>query len=265
MLDLDALQRQLTTHTFGRAIVYRPVIGSTNTLAHELVENGAATGTLVLTDEQPQGRGRAGRVWQCHPGQDLLLSLILRPTYPPQFLMMATAVAVVAMLHTVSSIRATIKWPNDVLIDGRKVTGILIETGQDTGKEPFAIVGVGINVNGTFRDRPELAAYGTTVMEALGHPVSREALLAAFLLELEKRCVDLDTGATAAQYAVQREWRASLITLGRVVRVQQGNSSIQGIAIDTDRDGWLYVQQPDGKVVCITWGDIVTGVPQTIA
>jgi BirA family biotin operon repressor/biotin-[acetyl-CoA-carboxylase] ligase len=264
MFDLNAFQQQLTTGFLGRNIVYRPVIASTNTLARELVEQDAATGTLVLTDEQPQGRGRVGRTWYCQPGRDILMSLIMRPAYPPQFLMMATAVAVIAALRVVASITATIKWPNDILIAERKVAGILLETGYDARNQLCAIVGVGINVNGTFRENPELAPSSTTVLEAVGHPVSREQLLAAFLAELEKRSIELDTGTTAAQYAVQREWRQSLSTIGRVVRVQQSTRTIQGIAIETNRDGWLSIQQPNGEVACITWGDIITDVPQTL-
>jgi len=265
VFDAQAFQRYLTTRVLGREMIYRPVIDSTNTLAHELIVRGAATGTLVLTDEQPQGRGRAGRTWHCQAGQDLLLSLLLRPAYPPQFLMMATAVAVIAASRAVTDVKAAIKWPNDVLIDGRKVAGILIETGHDTHKTPFAIVGVGINVNGTAHDVPELATMRTTLQEACGHPVSREQLLAAFLAELENRSVDLDTGETTAQRVVQREWRQLLTTLGQVVQVRQGNNTVQGLAIDTDSDGRLYVQQPGGEVVCVTWGDIITGIPPVIA
>ncbi|HKV83049.1 MAG TPA: biotin--[acetyl-CoA-carboxylase] ligase, partial [Ktedonobacterales bacterium] len=120
-LDIADLKTRLAPLRLGHPLLYFPAIGSTNSHAVELAREGAAEGTLVTTDDQTAGRGRIGRVWKSLPGQQLALSLVLRPTFPPQFLIMASALAVAETVGDLVATEAAIKWPNDVLLAGRKV------------------------------------------------------------------------------------------------------------------------------------------------
>ncbi|HLY29461.1 MAG TPA: biotin--[acetyl-CoA-carboxylase] ligase, partial [Ktedonobacterales bacterium] len=143
-LDVATLQASLTGLRLAWRVTYFPEIGSTNTYAMGLARQGEAEGAVVTTDHQIAGRGRMGRVWQALPYQQLILSLLLRPTCPAQLVMMASALAVVEAIERETGLTATLKWPNDVLVNGRKVCGILLET-----SEGAVVVGIGLNVNGS--------------------------------------------------------------------------------------------------------------------
>ena len=284
-LDVEAVQAEIVPLRLGHPFLYFPAIGSTNTHAAELAREGAAEGTLVTTDDQTAGRGRMGRVWRSLSGQQLVVSLVLRPTFPPHFLVMASALAVAEAIEEVAGLRLRsyrdarehggvavphlapaaaagteaelpsngvgIKWPNDVRVAGRKVCGILIET-----SEGFAVLGIGINVNGTLSADAELAAQATTLAEAAGRPLSREALLVALLRRLDALYAQLQTGGEAAREAVRERWRARLETLGHPVRIQQGEQAVEGVAEDVNSDGALLLREPSGAMRTVTWGDV---------
>lgn len=250
-LDVAAVGAAIVPLRLGHPFLYFPAIGSTNTYAAELAREGAAEGTLVTTDDQTAGRGRIGRVWRSLPGQQLAVSLILRPSFAPHLLMMASALAVAEAIEEVAGVGVAIKWPNDVRIAGRKVCGILIETSAE-----FAIVGIGINVNGTLADDAELATRATTLAEAAGRPIAREALLVALLLRLDTLYAELQAGGDAAGRTVRERWRARLETLGQVVRIQQGEQAVEGVAQDVNGDGALLLRGADGSLRTVTWGDV---------
>ncbi|HEV8191104.1 MAG TPA: biotin--[acetyl-CoA-carboxylase] ligase, partial [Ktedonobacterales bacterium] len=161
-LDVTALEAATGALQLGRPILYYPALGSTNTQAMQLARGGAAEGTLVTTDHQTSGRGRVGRTWLSLPYQQLAFSIVLRPTFPPHFLVMACALSVAEAIEEVAGLRPEIKWPNDVLLGGRKVCGILIETSGES-----AVLGIGLNVNGSLAGYPELAARATTLADML--------------------------------------------------------------------------------------------------
>jgi BirA family transcriptional regulator, biotin operon repressor / biotin---[acetyl-CoA-carboxylase] ligase len=249
------LRARLAGSPLGDPLIYLPVIGSTNNYAADLAQGGARDGTLVLTDEQPEGRGRVGRRWRSMPRQQLLLSLVLRPAFPAHFLVMAAALAVVEAVEAVARVAVEIKWPNDVLYDGRKLCGILVETGTgDAG--PHAILGIGLNVNGSLGGDQELGATATTVASAAGNPISREKLAAALITQLAALYGALTGGGAAAQAALREAWRARLVTLGRVVRIAQGDTVIEGTAEDVDDGGALLLRLPGGVLRTILWGDV---------
>src|SRR5258708_2087420 len=172
-LDIAALEAALSDVRLGHPLIYFPALDSTNTYAVAQARAGAAEGTLVTTDDQTAGRGRVRPIWRSLPGQQPALSVILRPRFPPHFLVMASSLAVAEAIECVTGLRADIKWPNDVQIAARKVCGILIETGAD-----FAVVGIGVNVNGSLADDSELATRAMTPQEATPHPLSRATLAA---------------------------------------------------------------------------------------
>ena len=250
-LDVEAVQAAIVPLRLGHPFLYFPAIGSTNTHAAELAREGAAEGTLVTTDDQTAGRGRIGRAWRSLPGQQLAVSLVLRPVFPPHFLVMASALAVAEAIEEVAGVAAAVKWPNDVRVAGRKVCGILIET-----SEGVAILGIGINVNGTLAGDADLAAQATTLAEAAGRPIAREALLAALLRRLDALYAELQTGGEAAQRSTRERWRARLETLGHPVRIQQGEQAVEGVAEDVNADGALLLRDSDGTLRTVTWGDV---------
>jgi BirA family biotin operon repressor/biotin-[acetyl-CoA-carboxylase] ligase len=254
-LDVDRIRNALAAVPLYTDIIYLPIADSTNTEALERAKAGAAEGTLVLTDDQPAGRGRVGRAWRSLPRQQILLSLVLRPAFASHLLVMAASLAVARAIEAQTALTPTIKWPNDVLVDGAKVCGILIETSSDTNRQPFAVVGIGLNVNGHLADDPELGSRARTLAEAAGHSVDREALAAELLLEM----ADLNSGMSASveeRQAVRTAWRARLDTLGREVRILQGAREVRGRAEDVDDNGTLLVRADAGQLILITWGDV---------
>lgn len=274
-LDVDALSRSLETRYFGRRdrLSYLPTVESTNTLAMHLARERPDEGLVVLTDSQTAGKGRQGRRWVDVPGCNVLMSIVLRPSFPPHLLVMLASLAVVDAIAGICKTQAAIKWPNDVLIAERKVAGILIETSHDALGQMIAVTGIGINVNGRIEEvtpylaeQPSFVTRATTLETACGHPVGREVLIASVLRSLEEAYLSLQqetTGVlstTANQTLPSRllweTWRDRLATLGRAITVRQGNSSISGVAEDVDENGELLLRAHSGELICITWGSV---------
>jgi BirA family biotin operon repressor/biotin-[acetyl-CoA-carboxylase] ligase len=255
-LDERALRERLAALPLGRPLIYLPVVGSTNSHAMELARAEAAEGTLVVTDEQPEGRGRVGRTWRSMPRRQALLSLVLRPAFPPQLLVMAAALAVAQVVEDATGTTPEIKWPNDVLAGGRKLCGILIETGADAAGGAFAILGIGLNVNGTFAGDGELAGRAATLADLASHDLVREQVIAELIAAVNVLYQELRDGGEAGREMVWGRWRARLATLGRQVRIAQGTLAEEGLAEDVDADGALLLRRADGSRVAITWGDV---------
>lgn len=251
MLDVEALRQAFGGLRLGSPLIYFPELGSTNSTAIELARAGAAEGTLVLTDRQMAGRGRVGRHWEPLPGQQLTLSLVLRPPFAPHWLVMASALAVGEAAEAVSGVRSAIKWPNDVLIDSRKVAGILIESSAD-----YVVLGIGLNVNGSLAAHPTLAERATTLAQVAGHPLSREMLVVHLLRTLDLLYADLLQEGEDAQQRLRAAWRAGLVTLGQPVTIQQGDRVLRGLAEDVTADGALLVRDAAGVQHVVTWGDV---------
>jgi BirA family biotin operon repressor/biotin-[acetyl-CoA-carboxylase] ligase len=273
-LDLEALQGELDTQIFGRhsRLVFVPVVDSTNILAMQLARQGAEEGTVVLTDSQTAGKGRLGRQWLDVQGRHVLSSTVLSPQFSPYLLVMIASLAVVNTITSICKVVASIKWPNDILIGNRKVAGILIETSHDQQGRMLAIVGIGVNVNGssnqlatsTGTDLQRPGATATTLQSECGHVVSREAFIAHLLQNLEAFYLRLQQEAKepvakvnqATSRLIREQWRSQLSTLGRHIEVRQGNTVVSGVAEDVDDTGELLLRCHSGKLVSITWGDI---------
>lgn len=275
-LDIEALQRNLQTQFFGIGdrLLYFPTVESTNTISMQLAYEKPEEGLVVLTDSQTAGRGRRGRRWIDVPGRNVLLSILLRPLFPPHMLVMIASLAVVDAIVDICQVAAAIKWPNDVLIGDRKVAGVLIETSHDSSGRMVAVVGIGVNVNGGVEElgkhsaiQVPLTATATTLESACGHSVSRELFIARLLqyiensyLALQREITDLPSIRTAttepASCLIQERWRGQLAMLGRTITVQQGNSVLSGIAEDVNDSGGLLLRCHSGELVSITWGDV---------
>jgi len=274
-LDIGTLRGLLPTRLIGVGdrLWYTPEVESTNTLAMSLAHERPEEGLVVLTDSQTAGKGRQGRRWVDMPGCNILSSTLLRPLFPPHMLVMIASLAVVEAIAQTCGVDAAIKWPNDVLIEDRKVCGILIETGHDAQGRLVAVVGIGINVNGHLQGRVEqkgveveLANIATTLESACGHPVQREKILASLLAALENDYLALQQEANKPSVAtpfqgpvarlLRERWQNHLSTLGRTIQVHQGDRVVEGVAEAVDDMGELLLRRHSGELVSITWGEI---------
>jgi BirA family biotin operon repressor/biotin-[acetyl-CoA-carboxylase] ligase len=248
-LDWRAVARARAGSRLGRHVIYEASVASTNLLARALLRQGAADGTVVVTDDQMRGRGRLGREWIAVPCSGLTFSVCLRPPAARRLhaLSPAAALAVHDVVHDVVDERCTLKWPNDVLVDGAKVCGILIEL-DEMGDHQTAVVGIGLNVNAA----PPLAS-ATCLAACTGAPLAREPLLMRLLATLEQYV----HAAEGTPDAVIRQWHDRLDTLGRQVRVQSTTGMVEGVAVDVDAEGALLVRTHDGTTSAVHAGDIV--------
>jgi BirA family biotin operon repressor/biotin-[acetyl-CoA-carboxylase] ligase len=249
----ECIASGLSTRAIGRYIRWHDTLASTNDLAKRLADIPVPEGTVILAEEQTAGRGRLGRPW-VSPRGGIWLSVVLRPDLPLvriPLIGLAASIAVAGAIRATTGLLARIKWPNDVLIGGQKVAGILVEAGPGAD---WVVVGIGINANVARRALPDGTAYPVTSLEAaLGRPVDRCALVRVLLLELERQYDDLR--ATGAAPVVRR-WREITDTLGRRVRVEIACEEIEGLAADIDERGALLVQREDGTRQYIIAGEI---------
>lgn len=222
-------------------------------LARDLAAAGRAEGVVVRAEEQTAGRGRLGRRWVAPPGTSLLFTVLLRPapTLVEQ-VPMAAAVAVARAVERVTGLRPAVKWPNDLVVKGRKFAGILVETEFVGNELAWVLLGVGINVNwDPGAEVPELAGQATGLGRELGQPVDRERLFREVLLELDRAYLKLRAGWSPFQ-----AWRRRLTTVGQEVEVVAGAQRFRGLAVGVDRTGRLRLRPPDGRVVVIGFGDV---------
>jgi len=250
-LSPAAITDNLKTRFIGQKIVYYPRLTSTMDVARREAWQGAAEGTVVVADEQMAGKGRVKRVW-LSPGGSIALSVILYPdTACLPDLVMLSSLAAARSIEAVTGLEAQIKWPNDILVNGKKVCGILLENDWRGKKAAYAIIGIGINVNFRLADFPGILPVATSLADETGREVSRLALVRALLTEMERLYLALPDGDS-----VYREWRARLVTLGRRVRVETGGVVLEGTAESAARDGSLLLRHPDGSSTQIVAGDV---------
>jgi BirA family transcriptional regulator, biotin operon repressor / biotin---[acetyl-CoA-carboxylase] ligase len=226
--------------TVGR-VVRLGRVESTQGVAFTLAAEGAADRTVVVADSQAAGRGRRGHAWLDEPGASLLVSILLRPRLEAArlpLLALAAGVAVADALAEVASLRPRLKWPNDVLVAGRKIAGILLES--RLGPAPLVVLGIGVNLAQQVFP-PELAGRATSVALETGGDVDHEALLGALLEALDRQRDGLERGAFAE---ARQRWRDLSETLGRTVRIDD----VSGVALDIDDDGALVVADGDQRL-----------------
>ncbi len=231
--------------------MYYPSVASTMDIARWEARAGVPEGTVVIAGEQTSGRGRLKRAWLSPPGS-LSLSLILRPPKAslPSLVMLAS-LAVADCIEEISELKADIKWPNDVLVNGRKVCGILVETDLREEKRAYAVIGIGLNVNFSSTDYSEIPAEAASLSDELGREVSRLDITRCLLREIEKLYLTLP-----GSDAIFRQWRARLITLGRRVTVTSGTGVLEGIAESVTENGHLLLRQKNGNLAEVIAGDV---------
>jgi BirA family biotin operon repressor/biotin-[acetyl-CoA-carboxylase] ligase len=250
-LSATVITDGLTTRFIGQEVTCYPSLSSTNDVAKRRAKEGAKEGTVIIAEEQTAGRGRIKRRW-LSPRGSIALSIILYPplAYLPSLIMVAS-LAVADSIEEVTDLKAQLKWPNDVLVNGKKICGILVESDVRGDKVDYAVIGTGINININPADFPRIAPLATSLSHELGREVSRREVVQSLLAHTEKLYLALEDGDT-----VFRRWRERLVTLGKEVKVSSGDASYQGIAESVSSDGSLLLRQPGGSLLKIVAGDV---------
>lgn len=251
------IKHQLNTEKMGQAIHYEHSVTSTQEIAHKHALNGADEGTIIIADEQTSGRGRLGRSWHSPKGNGIWMSIILRPNIPPQKapqLTLLAAVSVVQGIEEVTGLDAQIKWPNDILIDGKKVVGILTELQAEADRVNSVIIGVGINVNTPEEMFPEdISKIATSLKVESGKEIERAHLVRAIMENLEKLYyLYLEHGFAP----IKLLWEGSAASLGKRVRVRTITGELYGKAQGITDEGVLLVEDDEGEVHRVYSADI---------
>jgi len=247
------LRWQLKTEVIGKRIISYKEINSTNDAAHSLAASGEAEGTVVITEYQTKGRGRLGRKWISPKGKGAYFSVILRPDILPTELSVITLFSSLAVAKTVREavgLPAFIKWPNDILIKGQKVCGVLTELNGEMDKVNFAIVGIGININTSKELLPEGA---TSLSEEKGARISRLEFVRALFRSLDEYYGVLKKGKIEV---ILKEYKKLSSVLDRRVQIDYHNSLVSGVATDVDKDGALILRLDSGFYERVLAGDV---------
>jgi len=254
-LTSTAILNGLGTRCLGQRLLCYETISSTNAVAKTAASQGVAEGTLVIADEQTAGRGRLERRWLAPPGTSLLFSLIFRPRLEPRRthgLTMICGLGVRAAIRELTALPAQLKWPNDIMLGGRKTGGILTEVSVTGEHVDWVVVGIGLNVNLPVTALPA-DFRATSIQHELGQSVSRVRLLQRTLVHIEERYGRLQAGQWPRD-----EWAAALETLGQRVRLRTAEGLVEGIAQTVEDDGALWLRLDDGRLRQVWVGDVVS-------
>jgi len=244
----------LNTRFIGREIRYFDSIPSTMDLATELGIQGLPEGTLVVAEAQTKGRGRLGRIWFSPKYKGIYLSLILRPKISPNhspLLTLLSAVSICEAINTAVGLDARIKWPNDILIQQKKVGGILTELSAEMDEIRFVVLGIGMNVN---NDKKTLPAQATSLKEQKKEAINRIELLQELLRRIE---INYLLFQQKGNESIVDKWRQYSLTLGKRVRIVSHRKHIEGEALDIDSDGGLLLRGDSGLIQKVMAGDVV--------
>lgn len=247
----------LTTRRIGAVIYLFQEVESTNDEAAALADRGEAEGAIVIAERQRHGRGRMGRRWESPRGLGLYLSVILRPAIPPQnapLLTLMGAVASAEAIERTTGLMTALKWPNDLLVHGRKVGGILGEMAADSSGLLHVVLGIGINVNQTEADfEAELRRTAGSLRIEVGRPVDRTVIIRSF-------CESLDGWyerfLSDGPLPILEDVRRRCLTVGRMVTARSGDQEVSGFAVELDDIGRLVIRDATGVVHHLVAGDV---------
>jgi BirA family biotin operon repressor/biotin-[acetyl-CoA-carboxylase] ligase len=253
----DLMARLGAKRIIGRDIRVFQETTSTNDMADRMARDGVKEGMVIFAESQTKGRGRLGRKWISPSGKGLWFSVLLRPDMRPQAATQLTVVAATALSRAIRShtnLKPEIKWPNDLLIRGRKVAGVLTELSAELDRVKYIVLGVGVDVNlGADEFPSDLKSIATSLRIETGQPVNRAELAVAILRELDRDYARINEGQFES---LADEWQEQCITVGREVTICMGERSIRGHAESLDADGALLVRTQHGRLERIIGGDV---------
>jgi BirA family transcriptional regulator, biotin operon repressor / biotin---[acetyl-CoA-carboxylase] ligase len=258
LLADDLLARLGETKVVGRDIQVFEQTTSTNDVAEKLARDGVKEGAVVFAESQTKGRGRLGRKWLSPTRKGLWFSVLLRPDLHPQETTQLTVISATALrraIKTVTGLSAEIKWPNDVLLGGKKVAGILTEMSAELDRVRHVILGIGVDANQAAEEFPaELRKTATSLKMASGREISRAELAVEILRELDRDYARIRAGKFSE---VADEWEAACATIGRNVTVHVGERHFRGHAESLDDDGALRIRTEHGHLERVIGGDVI--------
>jgi BirA family biotin operon repressor/biotin-[acetyl-CoA-carboxylase] ligase len=254
----DLLARLGKTKVIGRDIQVFEQTTSTNDVVEKLARDGVKEGVVVYAESQTKGRGRLGRVWQSPTRKGLWFSILLRPNLRPQETTQLTVISATALrraIKTVTDLTVDIKWPNDLLIGGKKVVGILTEMSAEVDRVRYIIIGIGVDVNQDAAEFPEeLSKIATSLKLETGGKICRAELATEILRELDRDYARICAGKFPE---VADEWEAACVTIGKNVTVHTGDLKFRGRAEALDDDGALLVRTEHGHLERVIGGDVM--------
>lgn len=257
LVNAANISTYLQTERYGRHIHYFSTCPTTQTIAHEEAQGGATDGTLIISEEQTAGKGRLARPWTSNAGRGIWMSLIIRPKLAPQQapqLTLVAAVAIVRAIEDVAKIQPVIKWPNDILLNGKKVTGILTELQADPDRVKAIILGIGLNANQETEDFPvELQTIATSLKIEKGEHMDRAELVAKILYYLEHyTALYVEKGFAP----IKLLWESYATITGKRITARMVNETVEGTALGISSEGMLELKLDDGTVRGIYSADI---------
>lgn len=240
----------------GRKIVYFEETDSTNIQARLLANGEDWDGTLVVAEMQNRGKGRRGRSWSSPKGSGIWMSLLIKPEISPEKVSPITLVAALAVhraLRRICPDTFLIKWPNDIVADGKKLCGILTETESEGDYINYVVMGIGINVNNTSFPE-EISKTATSISETAGHAVKRAPIVADFLAEFEGLYEEFEKSGDLSPMI--EEYKGCLANMDRRVRILEPENEWEGIARGINERGELLVENENGEIVCVVSGEV---------
>ena len=258
--DSDIINSQeikdiLETKLIGKNVVFYPEVSSTNDVVKELGENDGIEGTVVVAEKQTNGRGRRGRKWESEKGSGLWFSILLRPDIDPRNAPMITLIAGISVCvasRRVTGLPVTIKWPNDVIIDNKKICGILTEMSSEIGNINYVVVGIGVNVNSeSFPD--DISDIATSLKIESNKNIKRKVLLNEILKEFENNYLDYIKDCDFSKF--RDKYRELCSTINQEINVI-GRETYPATAIDINENGELIVEKSDGSREVVFSGEV---------
>ena len=256
-LGSEHISMYLETKELGRNIFYYPSCNSTQTIATNKAREGASHGTLVISEEQTAGRGRLDRTWESSAGKGIWMSVIIRPNISPQYAAQFTLVAAVAIARAIEDVTScipSIKWPNDLLLNGKKMTGILTELQSDMDRIQAIIIGIGVNVNqSSDAFIGPLQSIATSLKLETGAEVNRALLTSKILFYLEKYS---DMYVEFGFEPIKLIWESYNCTIGKRIRATTLRETVEGLALGITNHGALKLQLDSGEIKEVYSADI---------
>jgi len=257
-LNPDEIRNRLESRRLAKKIHYFSEIDSTNRFAFKRAQEGGEEGEVVIAESQTDGKGRMGRNWFSPPSLNLYLSVILKPKLPPADTPQLTLMAAVALAETVQSFLPappSIKWPNDILVGGKKLAGILTESSCETDRVHFVVVGVGVNLNLPAAALPEAIRDRATSLRILtGKPIDRTLFAKQLINDLDRCYGELGRDGFPG---IARRWESFFDLRGRKVAVEMADQRVMGIARGIDRDGALILEEEGGALRRVIAGEVI--------
>ena len=255
MYDQNTISKAIHTKWAGKTVHFAKETDSTNNWVKNLSRQGAPHGTLAAAEFQSAGKGRMGRVWKAPEGSSVMMSLLLRPDFAPQYASMLTLVMGLSVAQAVEDldIRTSIKWPNDVVVSRKKICGILTEMSAEMDCIHYVVVGIGINV-GQKEFAGEISKTATSVLIEKGSLVPRSLIVAAVMESFEKYYSLYEKAGDLS--LIMDEYNSILANNGKEVRVLASSGDYTGISLGIEKDGELLVKTEDGKVQKVLSGEV---------